>query len=1420
MTAIGQLGRIRWRATLAALGTCVLASTAWPQGEGATVFVDDSTAAQSVMRSLPSLIRAGNQAEAVRSLQRVLETAGDRLVPSDNDANLFISVRQAVHGRLLADAGLLERYRTEFTVRADRLFQEGSFAQVEREYLLTGPGRSAALMVARERFGLARFHAAALALAQLEGHPDLHKDAQAAELLTLVAAQVDDASVAARAQAWRQAAGLEPAVLPSIAIPPPASVLRRDASVLEGGGLPSNMPREPLWVQAIDRDLPTGPDDRLPTVRGFDARGGPFWILPSVAGDTILINDGATISAWDRFALRLRWRTSILPEGPLRESLVLTRQEQTDWRAIEAPNMLALDARAAYASMGLHTATSVDIASGIVAVELATGRRLWSVEPRTIDQRYALANVRGGPVAAEGRVVFGLREDFRSGRQVSLALVGLDTRTGEVAWARTMGSAGTGWARSNRAPGAGGIVHAGIVYWYDPMGIVAAYDAHDGRPLWLRRFELPQIIRQRADAEGAWAIQAPVMADGWLVTLVGGQDMIYRLDPMSGRVEGGTTTFAMGDAKYLVGLGSTVAAVGPSSVVFFEPTNLSPNMVPRDGSRIADFRAAITGRAVPAGGRLLAPSGVQAVLIDPATGRSQGPVIELPRAGALLPLDDQLIIADTAVLTSLMHADVATRALDDRLRDNPDDVASLVSLVLLAERRQVLNTVPAAADRALQALAKSIEQGGAHARLARVEGRRLFEALLSMLHTMVRQADAEIDQPLPDQLADLALRAAPDPIARARTLLTVSDLRDRQGRGAQALTHLLEVLADTALRDVRLPDNNMLAGVRATRRIAALLPMHGYEIIEPHEPAAAQALQHAQPGPAGDVQRLAIASTLPISAAALQAYTDVARHAHEAGDIARAARAYRKALDIARLLRTSDGPVDSARVAALGASLTHVLAQGDHIAAAARTRARLTLIAPIEDTDAPSTESLAQRFAQRTRAAEIGDRPVAVDQRLDGWRLLPPLSVTNDASLPEHLVLISGHMVGLWALSPDLGPIEGEPFEADPRGPLEMVWSSTFDPATPPILLSVDRHRALFVWTQEGTPRLRAVSLFDASSWTSPPFEELFDAPLREPVLGDRGAHVSALTATGQQADPLGWIIAHDHALAAIVRRDGLLAILDMDTGKVNAARRPGLGTVMDVAVAAGRVWVMGSAEAPGSQRAGALDTMGLWAFNETGQLVARRIGTLEAPRWISAVDDGSLVVATYASIERVAPSGQDTELKVLWNAVDRPAINAAMGWVLGDVLAVLSTRGDVALARLEDGKFASEPTPLNLVEGEVPRLSRQQDRVLVLSSQGLLILNASGQTTGRDALRGTGGRAEEKAPPALGERRVLLAPLRSFSLTGNQGEYLISTVDTATAKVTGTRAVALPEAPRDVRLIDGYAAVSTATRTVILRME
>ncbi|MGD1917058.1 MAG: PQQ-binding-like beta-propeller repeat protein [Phycisphaerales bacterium] len=1402
----------------AGMALAITASGALAQVPRGTVFVDDSTAAQSTLRALPSLIRAGNEAEAVRVLQASLESGAERLVPVEGDPDLFVSVRDAVHERLLAEPELLERYRLEHSTRAERLIAEARFAEVERSYLLTPSGYEAALLVARERFGLARFHSSARVLAQLDRHPDRATDGgRGAELLSLVAAQLDVAELREWAAEWRVDAGLPEADWDALRIEPPEAVLREDASPVIGGQTPPLLPDEVPWAQPFDEDLAPGPGEELPEPPPIETRGGAFWILPKVAGDTILINDGGTLSAWDRFSLRLRWRASLIRDQETIEDLAEFRKQAQTWRSIESPSSVAVDARAAYASMGLHLANTPDLESGILAVDLESGATLWNAQTRSIDPRYPFADVQGELVAGEGRVVLGMREDNRAGRQLATALVGLDALTGEPAWVRTLGSTGTGWSRSTRSVGAGGVIADGVIYWFEPLGVVAALDAHDGRPIWLRRFE-PEVRGGRGDVSGAWNGRAPIVTDGNVIALV--NRSVYRFDRQSGALLGTAPTSQVGAVDYLVHAGDRIAAVGQSTVRFFEPEAINFDRSAGAFPTAPGFSAPVTGRALAVDDLLLVPSSDVAVLLDPATGLVEGPVRALPRPGSVVSLSDQIIVADSAVLQSVMSADVAVMALTERLQDDPNDFASLVSLVLLAERRQILDAVPGAAERALEALAESRQAGEDALRIARAESRRLFEALLSMVHQMVELDADNRDDALADELSRLTLRAAPSTAGRARALLTIGQLSDRQGRGAQAAEAYLDVLADEGLRLAPVAEEGPIAGVLATQRLKKLLPLHGYEIIEPHEAGVSAQLAEAAPGSEGDASRLEAAARVPASISAMRAYERVAEIAEQEGNTRRASRAWRRALDVARLVRTSGGPVAGTDVARLGANLARVLTDSDHLAAAGRIVRQLRPVSPIERIEAPDIGELARRFADRDRGARFGARPSEVTQRLDGWSLMQPVSSVVDPALPEHVVLGAGHVVGVWALAPDLGPIEGEPFEADPKGPLELVWTGTHDPSTPPTLLRQDRERALLVWQGRDGVELRSVSLFDGTAWNSGPMVELFDEADREPRLDGGGARIAALMATGQQADPMGWIVASDGDHVALARRDGLLAILDARTGEALYSGRPGIGTVMDVAVAGGRVWAMGSVESPGSGTVGALETLGIWGFTLDGSMELERVGLSEPPRWIAAADDGTVVVGPHSSVAKLRADATQRRGVFDWQSEDDAAFNATLGWVLGDTLAVMSSRGDLALARLSDGKFGDRPLILRLIDGEVPRLALQGDRLVALTSGGVTVLAGDGDVLGRDALRSTGGRNDDKLPPALGDERALLVPRRSFSISGGQGEYIVSTVTTESAKVSGTRTVRLPEPPIATAVVDGYGLISTGQRTLVLRFE
>ncbi|HRQ73421.1 MAG TPA: hypothetical protein PLU35_10370, partial [Phycisphaerales bacterium] len=302
----------RTAARLAGMALVLGLSAVAPAQVPNPVYMDDSPRARDALGQIDALLAAGNHAEVVRALQRLLDEDADRVIETTGDAHLLVSVRRRVHERLLGDADLLERYRLAESERARAMLGAGDAAAVERSRLLTPAGFDAALLVAREHLEAARFEAARLTLEQLESHPDRASDPararDAADALALVASYLDRPAVWARAERWASEA------LPE----------RRAVAWPEAAGVRSYDPTHPGPAVEPATLLPTPmrtvdlrPGRRETERPARSGRGSSLieapWLYPAVVGDVVYVSDGQAISAWDRFTLAPRWR--VVPRG-------------------------------------------------------------------------------------------------------------------------------------------------------------------------------------------------------------------------------------------------------------------------------------------------------------------------------------------------------------------------------------------------------------------------------------------------------------------------------------------------------------------------------------------------------------------------------------------------------------------------------------------------------------------------------------------------------------------------------------------------------------------------------------------------------------------------------------------------------------------------------------------------------------------------------------------------------------------------------------------------------------------------------------------------------------------------------------------------------------------------------------------------
>ena len=151
---IGSTGRSLPLAVLLAAGLAGWSGVAAPPAMGqliAPVFVDDSAGAADALARAGDFVASGNVDEAVRVLQSLLESESERVVATDGDAELFLSVRRHAHDLLLAHPRLMERYRQIQGPAAERLLGMGADQTVEGAFLFTSAGFEAALRVDEPR---------------------------------------------------------------------------------------------------------------------------------------------------------------------------------------------------------------------------------------------------------------------------------------------------------------------------------------------------------------------------------------------------------------------------------------------------------------------------------------------------------------------------------------------------------------------------------------------------------------------------------------------------------------------------------------------------------------------------------------------------------------------------------------------------------------------------------------------------------------------------------------------------------------------------------------------------------------------------------------------------------------------------------------------------------------------------------------------------------------------------------------------------------------------------------------------------------------------------------------------------------------------------------------------------------------------
>ncbi len=1412
-------------ALLAALLTAAFPVPAGAQLPPQPVYVDDSATATGALSRLPELIRSGNHDAAASQLNHLLTLDAERLAPSPTDPDIYVTVRVRCHQLLFADPKLRERYRAAFAPTAQELARQGQIETLERSYLFTPAGLDAALDLAQLRLESAAFHAALLTLQSLDNHPDLSGPARtrAAALAGELTRYLDSPLASTLAQRWGAGPQQPPVEWPVDARRIGADPSDPSPPIDDAAALAKS-----LWTVPIG----AGPSVPITHVTGGGANGTPrtadepdevplfarsLRAFPAVADDLIYVYDGIGIGAWDRFTLTRRWRTVLAdpdePTGvgddvtnPMRGRIRIMRGNVPD------PYIVTVRGRLIAVASGSITEdfNSDPPPAAIHLLDALSGRRLWTRRIGAVDPSLADAVVRGPVMVDQGLVIFAARRSSPSRRLVSIYLAALDAATGELRWRRLVGSAGSLPHSRTAEVLDGGVLADGVVYRGDQLGVFGAVEAHSGRPLWIRRFDVPASTVP-TDTQGSHQLSLPIIDGPSVLTLSPNRQDIVRLDRATGALlsKRSVEPLGIGGAFYLVGVGDRLAVVGPTRVATIpidgfesEPPRLSPLI-----------ESGIRGRVTAAGSKLLVPVNAGIASVDAAEPDTELNVLPLPGVGNVVPLGPQLVMVDDARLHNFLAWEPALRTLTERLERDPADATAAVTLTELAYRSGRHDSIIPMLDKAAGALAAAPNEP--RNVLAR---RRLFDALMSMAHASLepapeatgpagadpeQAADVRVsDAPLLKQIIDRAEGLAASPDERVAVVLVRGRSFERDADPVGAAGQYQAVLADSALANATWsgPRLTIRGDIEATWRLDRLIAEHGPQVYAPFDAqASAELTQLLPPAAPEPIERLM--ERFPLALAVPKAANALADAFESRGRGTQAVRALESGLRAA--LRRPDQ--DAGVIGALVERLATALESRDDLAAAvavvrdaAGKMPSLTL--PGTPTAVPISERLADlqaKHRQSHRWPHIGTIQTEGAKALPGWIIMRSSAPDPEPAAVRCVVMENADEVSLWRVEPGEG--------AHPS--LVEAWSMPYEERMIDLLRVVGDTALLFVNSaSRGAVVLRVSATSGGVMWTTPALSTLFASA---PVPGDPDEQiVTPLDGSVRAVEPL---VAMDERTVVVIDRAGRAAAFDAQTGQTLWFLGTPIVRVFDVSVRDGLVLLTGEQPTvtPGGATLGL--SPGLMVLDARTGRQYQRIADLTSPvRWAVLTESRQIVAGLQSglfSCDAMTP-------KRNWE-ISLPALTeSAGGWFFGSQGYVIG--GDRTLW-LVDLERAQNPRPLDAPsgmfdEGKPISAGRIPAGVAFASFDGIVVFDAEGNKVGEDGL----GILAQSIPGAFAEGLLLTAD-RGIEGESDDGllPFNLRAFDTTSARLAQNLTVRLGANPRRIAVVDGMVILTAGHITI-----
>jgi len=1455
------------------------------------VYLDDSIAAREGLGRAAELAAGGNAGEAARVVQSVLDADADAVLESATDSDLFIAVRRRAHELLLSSPALLEKYRAAEESSARAALDAGEVEKVERTRLMTRAGMDAALRLAQEEIEAARFEAARLTLEQLNQHPDrtgasaVARGAQdAAKLALTLARYIDRAEVRQWAEGWAAESKLPgpgggPPKVGAMVTAPGTVPMLSPMTALPGLDVEGLVTR-PLQSAWLSQDAEA---DAIDTARlaqnprrvfGREIVDEP-WVFPSVVGDVVYTNDGRSIAAWDRFTLQVLWRVapsdSAESDG---ENAIATRGrgERTVYRA----GQTTLEDSASVTVVGggvgggvggvLVATTGLAVQGGrdgdarVHAIDAASGKVLWSASPAAQSPMLSTAVVRGPAIVDGDTVIVTMRKPPQTRRMSTAYLASLDLWTGKLRWARLLGSAGAVFQRGQRVAESA-VCERGIVYYGDELGVTAAVEAFSGRVVWVRRARSELAVR--SDMVPAWGSAAPVLDEASVVTMTPARDEVLRLDAATGAVLARRRASDLGDPRYLLRVGTWLAAVGAEAVVLVPIADFEHGEVRRvavAGDSKIQGRSVVVNNAD--GPRLLVPLVDGLTLVDPAKP-DVVTKIGLEFSGNVVAVDSHILIAGKGRIHSYLVWDVAESLLRQRMDGDPSDPRAAMTLTELAYRSGRPALIAGAADKVIAALAR--EPGGAAQAAAQVATRKtLYDGLREMIQAALEggtrlgevvpivppvaaQADAPVitDVAVLDALVERLGRLAKEPSERVEHAMALGRLRERGVDAAPAAVEAYQrVLEDPALAVATWngPRQSVRADIEATQRLRELVKRVGrgayavYDAKAEGELAARtlaavnlkdqNRLPGAEKGAGGaDLARVIegeefelLARRYPAARVGPELWARAASEYERTDRRGPAMAALGAGLVVAEWAIAAGDSALQSQVGELAGRLVWALDKGERSSAAAQLLERIGREYPtvrltaggVAIDSAALLGELGVRVAGSERLARIGRAVGAEVQVIDGWALVRPISQAFMVRATEHVMMISRERREL-AL-----------FGSQAEGQLKALWARGYRGEATPVVVSVDAQSVYVFWpSDEGGSLERIDAVGGATRWRTPAFAGMF------PVVADNdaGARPTEFTTPLDGRVKLNdLLMTMDEQTAVLAERGGRMAAFDLGSGRTLWTGSAVVQQVFDMAAGPGAgagagqnsLVIAGAAErlAAAGEQPALEPTIASYDLR-TGRLAHQMKGLGGDVYWVRTTPGGDVIVGLEHKVASVNLPGSALN----WEISDPTARQTPAAWVFGARLYVQTASGSKNLWVASLVKGERRPgllDPRGRLEEPPVRASAigrgPNANVMFCGRRGLAIFDPAGEVVGLDSLSG----AVDMLPPEVVDG--LVVALESARVPGPAGPTaMIHLMESGSGKLISSRGIVLQEEPREMAVLDGRIVISVESLTLVV---